>query len=133
MIPERNISAIASMIPDPQIPVTPMFFVSSSKPGSSDQRSEPMTLIFADSVSGSILTLSIAPGAALCPELICAPSKAGPVGLDAASTLSLLPTIISALVPTSTIKLYFSSSYGFSANITAAASAPTCPARQGSA
>ncbi len=35
------------MIPDPQIPVTPMFSVSSSKPDSSDQRSEPMTLIFA--------------------------------------------------------------------------------------
>ena len=44
MMPERNISAIASMMPDPQMPVTPSAPVASAKPGSSDQKSEPITL-----------------------------------------------------------------------------------------
>ena len=47
-------------------------------------------------------TRSIAPGAARWPQLICAPSKAGPVGLEQASSRSRLPSTISALVPTST-------------------------------
>ncbi len=72
------------MIPEPQIPVTPIPFVSFEKPGSFDHNSEPMTWKRGSRVLRSIRTRSIAPGAALCPEEICAPSKAGPVGLDAA-------------------------------------------------
>ena len=70
IIPAKNISAIASIMPEPQIPVTPIFAIPSSKSESSDHRSQPMTFIFELRVFGSILTLSIAPGAALCPELI---------------------------------------------------------------
>ena len=44
-------------------------------------------------------TRSIAPGAARCPQEICAPSNAGPVGLEAASRRSRLPSTISAFVP----------------------------------
>jgi hypothetical protein len=51
---------------------------------------------------GSISTRSMAPGAARWPALICAPSKAGPVGEEQASTPSVSPSRISALVPTST-------------------------------
>ena len=86
---------------------------------------------FSSSVSGSIRTRSIAPGAARWPPLIWAPSKAGPVGLDAASRRSLLPNTISALVPTSMIRLTSSSTQGVSASMTAAVSAPTCPAMHG--
>ena len=32
------------MMPEPQIPVTPMRAVASTKPGSSDHRSQPITL-----------------------------------------------------------------------------------------
>ncbi len=49
-------------------------------------------------------TRSIAPGAARCPHEICAPSNAGPVGLEAASRRSRLPSTISAFVPTSTMR-----------------------------
>ena len=61
-----------------------------------------MTLKRGSSVSGSMRTRSIAPGAARWPQLICAPSNAGPVGLEQASRRRLLPSTISALVPTST-------------------------------
>ena len=44
----------------------------------------------------------MAPGAARCPPLIWAPSKAGPVGLEAASSRRRSPSTISAFVPTST-------------------------------
>ena len=74
---------------------------------------------------------SIAPGAALWPELICAPSNAGPVGEEQARTLDLLPNKISAFVPTSTTRTRSSDLFGSSDNATAAASAPTCPAIQG--
>ncbi len=77
-------------------------------------------------------TRSIAPGAARWPQLICAPSNAGPVGLDAASIRSRLPRTISAFVPTSTIRLTVSCSYGASDRITPAVSAPTWPAMHGS-
>ena len=43
-MPARNSSAIASMMPEPQMPVTPVAATAASKPGSSDQRSEPITL-----------------------------------------------------------------------------------------
>ena len=52
-------------------------------------------------------TRSIAPGAARWPQLICAPSKAGPVGLEQASRRCRLPSTISALVPTSTSSVSF--------------------------
>src|SRR5271166_3499781 len=80
MMPARYISAIASMIPEPQTPVTPIFTVASANPGSSDQRSHPITLKRGSRVVRSMRTRSIAPGAARWPEEICAPSKAGPDG-----------------------------------------------------
>ena len=43
-MPARYISATASMMPEPQMPVTPNACTDSAKPGSSDQASEPMTL-----------------------------------------------------------------------------------------
>ena len=49
-----------------------------------------MTRKRGSSVSRSIRTRSIAPGAARWPPLIWAPSKAGPVGLEAASSRSLV-------------------------------------------
>ena len=77
-------------------------------------------------------TRSMAPGAARWPQLICAPSKAGPVGLEQASSRSRLPSTISALVPTSTSSVISEPRSGRSARIMPAASAPTCPAMQGS-
>ena len=74
---------------------------------------------------GSISTCSIAPGAALCPLDICAPSNAGPVGDEHANTLSLFPKRISAFVPTSTMRTRSSDVLGLSDKATAAASAPT--------
>ncbi len=44
-----------------------------------------MTLKRGSSVSRSMRTRSIAPGAARWPQLICAPSNAGPVGLEQAT------------------------------------------------
>ena len=90
MMPARYISAITSMIPEPQMPVTPVRATACSNPGSSDHRSEPITLKRASSVAGSMRTRSIAPGAARWPQLICAPSKAGPVGLEQASSRLLV-------------------------------------------
>ena len=68
---------------------------------------------------------SIAPAAARCPELICAPSKAGPVGLEQATKRWRLPSTISALVPTSTSKVMASWLKGSSAKTIPAVSAPT--------
>ena len=131
MIPARYMLAITSMMPEPQIPVTSCSPSSLSKPGSSDQRLPPMTLKRGSRVTGSILTRSMAPGAARWPPLIWAPSKAGPVGLEAVSSLSRLPSTISALVPTSMIRLISSESHGVSASRTAEVSAPTWPAMHG--
>ena len=78
-------------------------------------------------------TRSIAPGAARWPHEICAPSNAGPVGLEAASSRSRLPSTISALVPTSTSRFTTSWSCGASLRITPAVSAPTWPAISGNA
>ena len=100
------------MMPEPQMPVTPVLPVASAKPGSSDHSSQPITLKRGSSVSRSIRTRSIAPGAARWPLPICAPSKAGPVGDEQASSLSLLPSTISALVPTSTRSVISSLSSG---------------------
>ena len=87
------------------MPVMPKFTIESVKPGSSDQNSEPITRTRTSNVSGSMRTRSMAPGAARCPQLICAPSNAGPVGLEQASNFCWLPSTISALVPISIIKL----------------------------
>ena len=119
------------MMPEPQMPVTPVLPVASAKPGSSDHSSQPITLKRGSSVSRSIRTRSIAPGAARWPLPICAPSKAGPVGEEQASSLSLLPSTISALVPTSTSSVISSLSQGVSDSTTPAQSAPTWPAMQG--
>ena len=70
------------------MPVMVNCWVSSLKSGSSDQSCDPMTLKRGFNVMGSILTRSIAPAAARCPQLIWAPSKAGPVGLEQAKSLS---------------------------------------------
>ena len=58
------------------------------------------------------------PGAARCPQEICAPSNAGPVGLDAASSRSRSPSTISAFVPTSTMRFTTAWSWGASLRIT---------------
>ena len=50
-----------------------------------------MTLNRGSRVSRSMRTRSIAPGAARWPQLICAPSNAGPVGLEQATRRRLLP------------------------------------------
>ena len=101
--PARNISPMTSMMPDPQMPVTPLRAATFANLSSSDQALDPMTLKRGSRVSGSMRTRSMAPGAARWPLLICAPSKAGPVGLEQAISLCRLPSTISALVPTSTI------------------------------
>jgi hypothetical protein len=71
-----------------------------------------MTLKRGSFVSGSMRMRSMAPGAARWPQLICAPSKAGPVGEEQASTPSVLPSTISALVPTSTSSVISSGGAG---------------------
>ena len=129
--PARYISATASMMPEPQIPVTPTSRIDSSNPSSSDHRSEPITRRRTASDSLSMRTRSMAPGAARCPQLTCAPSKAGPVGLEQASRRSRLPRTISAFVPTSTSSDTSSRRWGSSARTTAAVSAPTWPATHG--
>lgn len=73
--PAIRISATASMMPEPQMPVTPVAAVASAKPGSSDQRSQPMTRMRGSFVTGSMRTRSIAPGAARWPADICAPRR----------------------------------------------------------
>ena len=112
--PDNRISAIASIIPDPHIPVirTPL------QVSSDNQSSCPIILKNGVLVIGSIFTLSIAPGAARCPQVICAPSKAGPVGDEQARSFSLFPKIISAFVPTSTIREISLFLCGFSAKVT---------------
>ena len=91
-----------------------------------------MTRNRGSSVAGSIRTRSMAPGAARWPDEIWAPSKAGPVGLEAASRRCRLPSTSSAFVPTSTISVTSSARCGCSARITPAVSAPTWPAMHGS-
>ena len=107
MTPARNISAITSMMPEPHRPDTssPARSSSSENPGSSDHMSQPMTLNRGAQVSRSIRTRSTAPAVARWPQLIWAPSKAGPVGLEAANTRCPSPSTISALVPTSTTSI----------------------------
>ena len=129
--PARNISATTSMMPEPQIPETSSRRVASANPGSSDHRSAPITLRRGSSEIGSIRTPSIAPAVARCPELIWAPSNAGPVGLEAANWRRRSPSTISALVPTSTSSWIDSERCGPSARIAAAVSAPTWPAMHG--
>ena len=91
------------MIPEPQIPeMSSSRVVGMRTPGSSDHRSLPITLTRGSSVSRSMRTRSIAPAVARMPAEIWAPSKAGPVGDDAARTCVELPNTISAFVPTST-------------------------------
>ena len=44
MTPARYSSAMTSMMPEPQTPVTPVRVVAAAKPASSDHRSLPITL-----------------------------------------------------------------------------------------
>ena len=120
------------MMPEPQMPVTPVAAVAAAKPASSDHRSQPITLTRGSRVAGSMRTRSMAPGAARWPQLICAPSNAGPVGLEQARSRWRLPSTISALVPMSTSSVISSARSGRSARTTPAASAPTWPAMHGS-
>ena len=91
-----------------------------------------MILKRGSSVAGSMRTRSMAPGAARWPDEISAPSKAGPVGEEAATMRLRLPSTISALVPTSTSSIMRSWRCGPSESVAPAASAPTWPAMQGS-
>ena len=68
------------------MPVTPVACTLSRKPGSSDHSSPADDLYFGSSVTGSMRTRSMAPGAARWPPEISAPSKAGPVGEEAATS-----------------------------------------------
>ena len=72
------------------MPVTPTVAAVSSNSGSSDHLSPPITFTFGSSVTGSMRTRSMAPGAARWPPEISAPSKAGPVGEEAATSRSLV-------------------------------------------
>ena len=65
----------------------------------------PITGSAARAWRGSMRTRSIAPGAARWPQLICAPSNAGPVGLERGEQPWRLPSTISAFVPTSTSRV----------------------------
>ena len=121
------------MMPDPHTPVTPVAATPAANPGSSLHASHPITCSRGSNVTGSMRTRSIAPAVARCPLLIWAPSKAGPVGLDAAYWRRASPSTISALVPTSTRSCTRSPRCGPSASTAAAASAPTCPAMHGPA
>ena len=107
--PDNLLSELkAAALADPQTPVTPVDEVAASKPGSSDHMSMPITFTRGSNVSGSMRTLSIAPGAARWPHVISAPSNAGPVGEEAATRCFLFPSTISALVPTSTSSISLS-------------------------
>ena len=85
------------MIPEPQIPLASLIGASGR------QHSCPMTLKETSSVTGLIRIRSIAPGAALIPKRMWAPSRAGPVAQEADRSLSRFPTTISPFVPTSMI------------------------------
>ena len=52
------------MIPDPQMPVTPVVATLAANAGSSDHTSTPITLSRGSSVTGSMRTPSIAPAVA---------------------------------------------------------------------
>ena len=64
MMPARYMQAMASMMPEPQMPVTPCSPTCDSNSGSSDHSSQPITRKRGSSVSGSMRTRSMAPGAA---------------------------------------------------------------------
>ena len=55
---------MTSMIPEPQMPVIPVSVTAVANAGSPDQASTPMTLNRGSSVSRSMRTRSMAPGAA---------------------------------------------------------------------
>ena len=129
--PARKSCATTSTMPDPQMPLMARPAIASANPGSSDQSGQPMTRKRGSRVCGSMRTRSMAPGAARCPPLIWAPSKAGPVGLEAASNRPWTPSTISAFVPTSTTSCTPSPRCGSSARMTPAVSAPTWPAMHG--
>ena len=127
MMPALNISATTSIMAEPQIPfalILPSIWVC--------QSALPITLYFGSFVTGSIFTFSIAPGAALIPNLICAPSNAGPVAHDVEHTLSLLPRRSSPFVPMSIMSTISSWKYCSWAIRTPTLSAPTKPASIGS-
>src|SRR5439155_385647 len=100
--PEHEGMQRIDLAPERARELDPIDGLDAANPVSSDQRLEPMTRKRGSRVSLSTRTRSIAPGAARWPLEIWAPSKAGPVGDEAASSRSRLPRTISAFVPTST-------------------------------
>ena len=122
---------MTSMIPEPQMPVMPV----SRDAGREGRLVRPG--VDADDPEARLERLAVDPDAldgagrgALAAQ-IWAPSKAGPVGLEAASSRRLSPRTISAFVPTSTTSVIRSAWCGSSARITPAVSAPTWPAMHG--
>ncbi len=95
-MPTENISAVASMMPDPQMP-----FGSVS----------PITVYSASKDAGSILTCSIPPCIPRIPNLMPSPSKAGPDAQEHDTSQLLFPKMISPLVPMSTRSDTSSESY----------------------
>ena len=129
--PARKSSASALTIPEPHTPVTAGATV--ANPGSSLHRSAPMTRTDGTSVVRSIRTRSIAPAVARWPQLICAPSKAGPVGLDAANTgVAVAEHDLGVRADVDEQLGRPTQRYGPSLSIAAAVSAPTWPAMHGS-
>ncbi len=86
MIPVSRSSATASINPDPQMPIGLAL---------------PMVTIIGSKVRGLMLTSSMAPRVALMPNLMPAPSKAGPAEQETLASQSLFPRTISPLVPMS--------------------------------
>ncbi len=131
--PARYISAITSMMPEPQIPVTPVAAVAEAKPGSFDQRSQPITCARLERLPIDAHALDRARRGALAAADLACPRTRGPSAEQASRRLWLPRTISAFSVPTSTSSVTSSErESGCSASTTPAASAPTWPAMHGS-
>ena len=133
MMPARYISATTSMMAEPQMPVTPVAAAAVLEARLVRPFVDADDAVFRLQRDGiDAHALDRAGCGALAATEISAPSKAGPVGEEAATTRSRLPSTISALVPTSTSSIILSWRCGPSDSVAPAASAPTWPAMQGS-
>ena len=128
--PARYISAIASIMPDPQIPTTlnlstvfePRLVRPEIRPNNAESNIQRDPV---DAYAFDCTWRGTHAAADLCAF------ECRPVGLEHANNPCLLPITISAFVPMSTMSEISSRRCGSSARITAAVSAPTCPAMQG--
>ena len=119
------------MMPEPQTPEIPVSANASAKPGSSDQPSNPITLIRGSSVVRSIRTRSIAPTVARWPQRDLGPfeRRAGRAGsgeqplVVAEHDLGVGPDVDQQLDRRRPVRAF--------ARIAAAVSAPTWPAMHG--